>query len=141
MAGKNSVARNLLFVAIAVVLLFGVAAVSYSLGARHAGAWLAGPSFQNHGMLRGLFVGGFGDFDQGKPSDEGGIDRGRFGIQINDRQMGHGRWAGVAHMVLRLAIGAVLFGMLVMGTIAFFRTGGWRPASASTTQTSRRKRS
>ena len=139
MAEKRPAVRNLVIVALAVLVLVTVAAVSYKLGARHASNF--SPAAARFEAGRTQFGGaggpGFGAYA------ERGEDGGRafvFGMGARDLGRMHPARFPVARFV-PLLIGATLFGMLVLGVVAFFRTGGWRLATASAAQTSRKKRS
>ena len=139
MAKKRPVLRNLLIVALAILVLITVAAVSYKLGVRHASnftpavARLEGGS----GEFGGLGGPSFGAYSGG---DEDGGRAFFFGRGARHFERTYLMRFPVARF-LPLLIGATLFGMLALGVVAFFRTGGWRPVAASAAQTSRKKRS
>lgn len=134
--------RNLLLVVLALAVLAGVAVVSFSLGLRAAtqpAAFAAAGGADEDGtpriiMQRGgedgprIFAwgrGGFQPFGRGGDNDapfEGGMSRFSFG----DSRF-HAR---VLFSILRLALTVAVIGALVLGVVAFFRTGGWRPAAA-----------
>ena len=137
---KNTVLRNLLISALAVLVLFTVAGVSYQLGVRQAREVNPAVARFDGDAARSQFSGrgahGFGMFAQR------GEDGGRAFVFGGGRDFDRGQLArfAVARLSM-LLIGAILLGMLVLGTIAFFRTGGWGPVPASAAQPSRRKRS
>ena len=138
---KNTVLRNLLIAALAVLVLFTVAGVSYQLGVRQAREVNPAVARFDGDAARSQFSGrgahGFGIFAQR------GEDGGRafvFGMGGRDFDRGQLARFPVARLSM-LLIGATLLGMLVLGTIAFFRTGGWGPVPAGAAQPSRRKRS
>jgi hypothetical protein len=131
--------RNLLIVVLALAVLGGVAVVSFSLGARHA----AQPAFAAFGEEQGggrIVVqrggeGGSRVFSWGRggflpfarmSGDEGRADQaGQFTMNRSGRFYGM-----VLFSLARLALTVAVIGALVLGVVAFFRTGGWRPAAA-----------
>ena len=134
--------RNLLLVVLALAVLGGVAAVSYTLGARNAAQPAAFAAFGDEEGGGRIVVqqggedgprmfsfgrGGFGPFGRGGggSSDERfeGMSRFSFGADQNFT-------ARVLFSILRLALTVAVIGALVLGVVAFFRTGGWRPAAA-----------
>lgn len=136
---KNTVLRNLLIVVLAVLVLVTVAGVSYQLGVRQARELNPAVARFDGDAARGQFGRGMPGFSM---YAERGQDGGRafvFGMGAREFDRGHLAGFPVARLSM-LLIGATLFGMLVLGTIAFFRTGGWQP-QASAAQPSRRKRS
>lgn len=141
MAENRPWLRTLLIVLLAAVVLATVAGAAYKLGQRHAGTYNPAIARLDNEALRHPFGSrggsGFGLYADGGEERERG-----FVFSMGTRELGrsHMRGLPLAHLGM-LLIGATLFGMLVLGTIAFFRTGGWRPAMASATQSSRRKRS
>lgn len=129
--------KNLMLAAVALVVLLGVATFAYSLGARNTLAALDDgrerPMMQEGGGQFGPFMRGGGEGERHEVFGGFSIPRGRM-------MGGHGFGGHGVLMALRLLVPALLFGMLVLGVIAFFRTGGWRPAEAAA-PAKRRKRS
>ena len=147
--------RNLLLVVLAVAVLAGVAVVSFSLGLRAAAqpaAFMAAGGADDDGgprisMQRGgqqgerMFVfgrGGFHPLGRGGDNDarfEGGMSR--FSFSQAGYGSDHHFTARVLFSLLRLTLTVAVIGALVLGVVAFFRTGGWRPAAAPSRRTRR----
>ncbi len=132
--------RTLLIVVLAGVVLAAVVGAGYKLGERHAG--ISNPAIarlDNEGLRHpfgarsgpgfGIYAGGGEDGERGLALNMGAKELGRPHMGLPFARFG------------MLLIGATLFGMLVLGVVAFFRTGGWRPAAANAAQSSRKKRS
>jgi hypothetical protein len=134
--------RNLLIVVLALVVLGGVAAVSFGLGLRAAAHPAAFATFGGgDGEEGGRIVvqqggeegsrmfnwgrGGFQPFGRGGDNDER-FESSRF---LMGSGSNHHFTARVLFSLLRLAFTVAVIGALVLGVVAFFRTGGWRPAA------------
>lgn len=135
--------RVTLFVVVAAVILVAVGAAAYSLGTRNAADFGPRNSQIDRGDFDGPAQGGRGpqgDQDSQSPRDnqEGPARDGRSAFGDNqpqaffrsNSQRGAGFGSPLAWL-LRAVIGVALLGMLVLGTVAFFRTGGWRPTSGA----------
>jgi hypothetical protein len=149
--------RNLLLVVLAVAVLAGVAVVSFTLGLRAAAqpaAFMAAGGADDEGgprisMQRGgqqgerMFAFGRGGFQPfGRGGDGGNDERIEGGMsRFSFSQAGYGSdhhfTARVFFSLLRLTLMVAVIGALVLGVVAFFRTGGWRPAAAPARRTRR----
>jgi hypothetical protein len=142
--------RNLLLVVLAVAVLAGVAVASFSLGLRAAAqpaAFAAAGGADDEGgpritMQRGgedgrrVFSLGRGGF---QPFARGGGDEGRVELSGQPFMNRGGRFHGMVFFSLaRLALTVAVIGALVLGVVAFFRTGGWRSAAAAPARRTRR---
>jgi hypothetical protein len=136
--------RNLLLVVLAVAVLAGVAVASFSLGLRAAAqpAAFAAEGGPRITMQRGgedgrrVFSLGRGGF---QPFARGGGDEGRVELSGQPFMNRGGRFHGMVFFSLaRLALTVAVIGALVLGVVAFFRTGGWRSAAAAPARRTRR---
>lgn len=161
--------RSLLIVVLAVAVLAGVAAVSFTLGLRAGaqpralgaggdgegpagegpageGPAFAAPSDGEDGPR--LFMQGGGRMGFGWGGGQDGSGRMNFGWGGGEdgirgeqfmmmRQNGQFQVARIAFLLLRLALTVLVVGALVLGVVAFFRTGGWQRAEAPARRTRR----
>ena len=117
--------RVTLLVLAAAVILAAVGFAAYNLGAQSAADF--GP--RSAQIDRGDFDGpARGRRDQDSRSDFGGNLPQTF---FRGNSLGSVRFGSPLAWLLRAAVGAAFLLMLVLGTVAFFRTGGWRPASGA----------
>lgn len=131
MLAQNPWVRRGLYVLVTALVLFAVGAAAYNLGAASAGDHLrAGLIDRERGDAP--FLGNRGS-QAGPPAGPGDPDE-------RGPALGRGP-AIIAHMaasrpggnvpVLRAVLGIAVLGLLAMGAVAFFRTGGWQPTAAA----------
>lgn len=126
--------RVTLFVVVAAVILLTVGALAYNLGAQNAAAFSPRAAQIDRGDFSGPDdqQGQGGRGNQGGPAQDG---RGASGGNLpqsflRTRSLSSSWFSSPLAWLLRAAVGAAFLVMLVLGTVAFFRTGGWRRAPA-----------
>lgn len=115
--------RVTLFVAAAAIILMAVGAFSYNLGAQNAAGFIPRVAQLDRTDFDGPARGGRAGHSDGRQTAAQLFTR--------NSQLSSSWFSSPLAWLLRAAIGAAFLGMLVLGTVAFFRTGGWRPAPAA----------
>ncbi len=141
MLAQNTWARRGLYILVSLIVLAGVAVAAYGFGANNA------PDGPRAGFIE---RGPIGDGPQGNrdggpgqagPGNQDGQGAPGFGQRFNQDGQNAPRFAGIGRLAGRASFGglglllraifAILFvGLLALGAIAFFRTGGWKAQPA-----------
>jgi hypothetical protein len=128
MLAQNTWARRGLYILVSLIVLAGVAVAAYGLGANNAAD---GPraGFIERGPIgdgpQGNRDGGPG---QAGPGNQDGQGAPGFGPRFTALSRLAGRpGIGGFGLILRAMLAILFVGLLALGAVAFFRTGGWQP--------------
>jgi hypothetical protein len=135
MLAQNTWARRGLYILVSLIVLAGVAVAAYGIGANQANAGPPAGFIERGGPADGPQGNRDGGSGQPGPGNQGGQAAPGFGQGFN--QDGP-RFSGFAtfgsrvgvnpfDLILPGMLGILFVGLLALGAIAFFRTGGWQP--------------